>query len=113
MVTRFAPTTLMAGVASPLAIAAAEAQPLGTFTWQLQPFCNVVTVNLTQQGAVDTMDGLGDWVTLMPPTLAPPAAIGAFSPDDPRASLLVWSAKTLWRVNLAETPARHARQDMR
>ena len=58
-------------------------------------------------------DGLGDWVTLMPPTLAPPAAIGAFSPDDPRASLLVWSAKTLWRVNLAEAPARHARQDMR
>ena len=36
------------------------AQPLGTFTWQLQPFCNVVTVNLTQQGAVYTMDGFDD-----------------------------------------------------
>ena len=60
MVTRFAPTALMAGVASLLAIAAAEAQPLGTFTWQLQPFCNVVTLNLTQQGAVYTMDGFDD-----------------------------------------------------
>ena len=38
----------------------AQAQPLGTFTWQLQPFCNVVTVNLTQQGAVYTMDGFDD-----------------------------------------------------
>lgn len=58
-------------------------------------------------------DGIGNWVTLMPPTFAPPAAIGAFSPDDPRASLLVWSAKTLWRATYAETPVRHARQDMR
>jgi hypothetical protein len=33
------------------------AQPLGTFRWQLQPFCNVVTVNVTQQGAVYTLDG--------------------------------------------------------
>lgn len=41
------------------------------------------------------------------------AGIGAFSPDDPRASLLVWSARTLWRANLAEAPGRHARQDMR
>ena len=32
----------------------AEAQSLGTFRWQLQPFCNVVTVNVTQQGAVYT-----------------------------------------------------------
>jgi len=38
----------------------AQAQPLGTFTWQLQPFCNVVTVNLTQQGSVYTMDGFDD-----------------------------------------------------
>ena len=35
----------------------AEAQSLGTFSWQLQPFCNVVTVNINQQGAVYTADG--------------------------------------------------------
>ena len=30
------------------------------FRWQLQPFCNVVTVNVTQQGAVYTVDGYDD-----------------------------------------------------
>ena len=59
MVTRFVRAALAAGGAVLLA-AAAEAQPLGTFSWQLQPFCNVVTVNLTQQGAVYTMDGFDD-----------------------------------------------------
>jgi hypothetical protein len=38
----------------------AAAQPLGTFRWQLQPFCNVVTVNVTQSGAVYTLDGFDD-----------------------------------------------------
>lgn len=33
------------------------AQPLGTFRWQLQPYCNVVTINVTQQGGVYTLDG--------------------------------------------------------
>ena len=54
---RLARSAVAAGVASLLVGATAEAQPLGTFTWQLQPFCNVVTVNVTQQGAVYTMDG--------------------------------------------------------
>lgn len=36
---------------------AALAQPLGTFSWQLSPFCNVVTVNVTQTGALYTLDG--------------------------------------------------------
>ena len=38
----------------------ADAQPLGTFRWQLQPYCNVVTVTVIQQGAVYTMDGYDD-----------------------------------------------------
>ena len=42
------------------AVDRAHAQPLGTFSWQLQPFCNVVTVNLIQQGAVYTVDGFDD-----------------------------------------------------
>ena len=38
----------------------ASAQPLGSFTWQLQPFCNRVTVNVRQDGAVYTLDGFDD-----------------------------------------------------
>ncbi len=39
---------------------AAAAQPLGTFRWQLQPFCNVVTVAITQNGAVYRLEGTDD-----------------------------------------------------
>ena len=39
---------------------AAAAQPLGNFAWQLQPFCNKVTVNVTQSGAIYTLDGYDD-----------------------------------------------------
>jgi len=38
----------------------ALAQPLGTFRWQLQPFCNVVTFNVVQQGAQYLIDGTDD-----------------------------------------------------
>jgi hypothetical protein len=38
----------------------AGAQALGTNSWQLQPFCNNLTLNLTQQGAVFTVDGYDD-----------------------------------------------------
>jgi hypothetical protein len=36
------------------------AQPLGTFRWQLQPYCNVVTIAVTQSGALFTLDGSDD-----------------------------------------------------
>jgi hypothetical protein len=36
---------------------AARAQVLGTYSWQLAPYCNVVTVNVTQAGATYTLDG--------------------------------------------------------
>ena len=39
---------------------AAAAQPLGTFRWQLQPFCNIVTVVATQAGDVFQLDGIDD-----------------------------------------------------
>jgi len=39
---------------------ATEAQPLGTFRWQLQPFCNVVSVTVTQSGGVFRLDGTDD-----------------------------------------------------
>jgi hypothetical protein len=37
-----------------------SAQSLGTFRWQLQPFCNVFTVNVVQQGGVYTLNGTDD-----------------------------------------------------
>ncbi len=39
---------------------AAQAQPVGTFRWQLRPFCNVVTVAITQNGAVYRLEGTDD-----------------------------------------------------
>lgn len=38
----------------------AEAQVLGTYRWQLQPYCNVVTLTLTQNGSIYTLDGTDD-----------------------------------------------------
>jgi len=70
--------TLVAGVTALIA-ARADAQPLGTFTWQLQPFCNVVTVNVTQQGAVYTMDGYDDQCGAA--RRAPIVGLGTPNPD--------------------------------
>jgi hypothetical protein len=33
---------------------------MGTFRWQLQPYCNVVTLSVTQAGGVYTVDGFDD-----------------------------------------------------
>ncbi len=68
-----------AGTDGPCAAVAAEAQPLGTFRWQLQPFCNVVTVNVTQQGAVYTMDGFDDQCGAT--RRAPIVGLGTPNPD--------------------------------
>lgn len=38
----------------------AYAQSLGTFRWQLQPYCNVLTVSVVQDGAVYHIDGTDD-----------------------------------------------------
>jgi hypothetical protein len=40
--------------------APAAAQPIGTFRWQLQPFCNVLTLVVTQQNGVYTLSGTDD-----------------------------------------------------
>jgi hypothetical protein len=39
---------------------AVEAQSLGTFRWQLQPYCNIVNVTVTQNGGLYTLDGYDD-----------------------------------------------------
>ena len=38
----------------------AVAQPVGTLRWQLLPFCNVITVAITQNGAVYRLEGTDD-----------------------------------------------------
>ena len=56
-------TVLFVGVAllvSSFVLPPASAQPLGSFSWQLQPFCNRVTVNVTQNGAIYALDGFDD-----------------------------------------------------
>lgn len=50
-------TVFVVSIAALLGAADALAQPLGTFSWQLQPFCNVVTAVVTQNGGVYTVDG--------------------------------------------------------
>lgn len=40
--------------------ATATAQSLGTFRWQLQPYCNVLTVSITQVGGIYRAEGTDD-----------------------------------------------------
>lgn len=40
--------------------AASGAQPLGVYRWQLLPYCNVLTLNVSQQGSLYTLDGTDD-----------------------------------------------------
>jgi len=48
-------------VIAALAIATlAEAQPLGTFRWQLQPYCNVVSLTVTQVSGQYRLEGTDD-----------------------------------------------------
>jgi hypothetical protein len=58
---------------------AAQAQSLGTFTWQLQPFCNRVTVSVTQNGTIYTLDGFDDQCGA--PQRAPLVGLATPNPD--------------------------------
>lgn len=54
---------ILAGAAAflgALSSAPAQAQSIGTLTWQLQPFCNRVTLTITQDGGIYTLDGFDD-----------------------------------------------------
>lgn len=51
---------LVAAIGVLVALAPADAQPLGTFRWQLQPYCNMVTVRVTQVGGVYRLEGTDD-----------------------------------------------------
>lgn len=57
---RISPTRLVAAliiVLSPLFAEVAAAQPIGVFRWQSQPFCNIITLAVTQNGSIFTLDG--------------------------------------------------------
>ena len=71
--------TAVAALVAWLIAAETQAQPLGTFRWQLQPFCNVVTVNVIQQGAVYTVDGFDDQCGA--PQRAPLVGLATPNPD--------------------------------
>lgn len=49
---------LMAGVLA--AADTVQAQPLGTFRWQQEPYCNVLTLNVVQNGGVYQLTGFDD-----------------------------------------------------
>jgi hypothetical protein len=48
------------GVAAVFLPAVPQAQPVGTFRWQMQPYCNVITLHVTQNGNIFTLDGFDD-----------------------------------------------------
>jgi len=54
------PSLAIMALASLLVAAPAHAQNLGTFRWQVQPFCNVVTVAIEQQGGAYLLTGFDD-----------------------------------------------------
>jgi hypothetical protein len=62
-----------------LATASANAQVLGTFNWQMQPFCNVVTLTLTAVPTGFTLDGYDDQCGAT--TRGAAVGIGVFNTD--------------------------------
>lgn len=59
--------------------ASAEAQPLGTFRWQLTPYCNVLTLAVTQSGDQYRFEGTDDQCGAA--TRAPVIGLGVPNPD--------------------------------
>ncbi|MGE3888532.1 MAG: hypothetical protein AB7H81_19005, partial [Vicinamibacterales bacterium] len=56
LVSRLAVQTLLIALAG----GGAAAQSLGTYRWQMQPFCNAITVTVTQVGGVYRLEGTDD-----------------------------------------------------
>ncbi len=51
---------VVGGVALVVSAGVAQGQTLGTFRWQLQPYCNVLTLTVTQVGGVYRAEGADD-----------------------------------------------------
>lgn len=58
----FSPAILIACAALGLTVSAgpAAAQALGTFRWQQQPYCNLITLTVVQHGGIYHLDGFDD-----------------------------------------------------
>lgn len=50
----------LAALAALVAPTVAQAQSLGTFRWQLQPYCNVLSISVVQQGGNYLLHGIDD-----------------------------------------------------
>src|SRR5262245_48663384 len=57
----------------------ANAQPLGTFKFQLQPYCNVVSLSVTQNGALYRLEGTDDQCGAT--TIAAATGLAFFNPN--------------------------------
>ena len=51
---------VMSGFLLLAAASLAPAQTIGTVRWQMQPYCNVVALNIVQYGTIFTLDGTDD-----------------------------------------------------
>lgn len=51
---------LLAALAALVAPTVVQAQSLGTFRWQLQPYCNVLSISVVQQGGNYLLHGIDD-----------------------------------------------------
>ncbi len=67
---------LLALTALPIA---AQPVPMGVFTWQLAPFCNVVSLTTAQTGAVYTFDGTDNQCGAS--TMAPVRGLAVLNPN--------------------------------
>lgn len=76
---RYAVCSIVVAAAVMLTASTAGAQVLGTYSWQLQPFCNNLTLTLTQQGAIYTVDGFDDQCGA--PQRAPLVGLATANPD--------------------------------
>ena len=78
MMQRFTWSSLPLVVAAQLvSVTPVLAQPLGTYTWQLQPYCNRLTLTVLQSGGVFTLDGYDDQCGTTPAAASGVAVIAA------------------------------------
>lgn len=74
---RIGPSLLL--VLGLVGVHSAAAQPVGMFSWQLQPYCNRVTFAVTQNGDVFTVDGVDDQCGVAPPAAA--SGVASLNPN--------------------------------
>ena len=71
--------------------AIADAQPLGTFFWRMEPYCNVLTLEVVREGQTFRVQGTDDWCNAGPLPVRGTAVVGrtCLLISDPEAKLLV------------------------